>query len=206
MTAPVKAGERFTDLALPYRTQLYGTALRLTGNWADAEDLVQETYLRAYAGFGTFEPGTNLRAWLYRIETNVFCSAYRARQRHPHEIPADSVSETVMSQAMRVLSAEEAALIRMPDTMILEALRGLPDEQMVTVYLADAEGYQYAEIAERTGVPLGTVMSRLHRGRKRLRSRLAGHERKPRRGPADSRRRTTHGTGRPAVLATACPP
>jgi RNA polymerase sigma-70 factor (ECF subfamily) len=202
----MKAAERFTELALPYRTQLYGTALRLTGNRADAEDLVQETYLRAYVGFGTFEPGTNLKAWLYRIETNVFCSAYRARQRHLHEIPADSVSETVLSQAMRVLSAEEAALVRMPDKTVVEALRGLPREQMVTVYLADAEGYQYAEIAERTGVPLGTVMSRLHRGRKRLRSRLAGHERKSRRGPADSRRRTTHGTGSPAVRATACPP
>jgi RNA polymerase sigma-70 factor (ECF subfamily) len=200
------AAERFTDLALPYSTQLYRTALRLTGNRADAEDLVQETYLKAYAGFGTFEPGTNLGAWLYRIEANVFCSAYRARQRHPHEIPADSISGTVMSQAMRVLSAEEAALVRMPDTTVLEALRGLPHEQMVTVYLADAEGYHYAEIAERTGVPLGTVMSRLHRGRKRLRSRLAGHERKSRRGPADSRRRTPHGSGSAAARATACPP
>jgi RNA polymerase sigma-70 factor, ECF subfamily len=206
MTAPIKAAERFTDLALPYRTQLYGTALRLTGNRADAEDLVQETYLRAYAGFGTFEPGTNLKAWLYRIEANVFRSAYRARQRHPRAIPAGSVSETAMAQAMRVLSAEEAALVRMPDPTVVEALRGLPREQMVTVYLADAEGYQYAEIAKRTGVPLGTVMSRLHRGRKRLRSRLAGHERKSRRGPVDSRRRTTHGAGPPAIRTTACPP
>jgi RNA polymerase sigma-70 factor, ECF subfamily len=206
MTAPVDSAERFTDLALPYSTQLYGTALRLTGNRADAEDLVQDTYLRAYAGFGTFEPGTSLKAWLYRIEANVFRSAYRARQRHPHEVPVDSVSGAVMSQAVRVLSAEEAAIVRMPDTTVVEALRGLPHEQMVTVYLADAEGYHYAEIAERTGVPLGTVMSRLHRGRKRLRSRLAGQARKSRRGPVDSRRRTTPGTGPPAVRATACPP
>ena len=144
MTAPANAAERFADQTLPYSPRLYGAALRLTGNRADAEDLVQETYLRAYAGFGTFEPGTNLRAWLYRIEANVFCSAYRARQRHPHEIPADSVS--------------------------------------------------------------GTVMSRLHRGRKRLRSRLAGHTRKSRRGPVDSRRRATPGTGPPAVRPTVCPP
>ena len=206
MTAPVSAAERFADQMLPYSPQLYGNALRLTGSRADAEDLVQETYLRAYAGFGTFEPGTNMRAWLYRIEANVFCSAYRARQRHPHEVPADSVSEAVMSQRMRVLSAEEAALVRMPDMIVVEALRGLPHEQMVTVYLADAEGYQYAEIAERTGVPLGTVMSRLHRGRRRLRARLPGHTRKSRRGPTDSHRRTTPGTGPPAVRASACPP
>jgi RNA polymerase sigma-70 factor, ECF subfamily len=206
MTAPIKAAERFTDQALPYSSQLYGTALRLTGNRADAEDLVQETYLRAYAGFGTFEPGTNLKAWLYRIEANIFCSAYRAGQRHPREVPADSVGEAVMSQAMRVLSAEEAALARMPDKKVVEALCGLPHEQMVTVYLADAEGYQYAEIAERTGVPLGTVMSRLHRGRKRLRSRLAGQARKSRRGPTDSHRRTTSGTGPPTVRTTASPP
>jgi RNA polymerase sigma-70 factor (ECF subfamily) len=94
----------------------------------------------------------------------------------------------------------------MPDKTVVEALRGLPREQMVTVYLADAEGYQYAEIAERTGVPLGTVMSRLHRGRKRLRSRLAGHERKSRRGPADPRRRIANGAGPPAVRTTAYPP
>ncbi len=101
MTAPVKAAERFADQALPYGSQLYRTAFRLTGNRADAEDLVQETYLRAYAGFKTFEPGTNLRAWLHRIEANAFCSAYRARQRHPSEVPADSVSEAVMSRLHR---------------------------------------------------------------------------------------------------------
>ncbi len=206
MTAPVNAAERCADQTLPYSPQLYRNALRLTGNRADAEDLVQETYLRAYVGFGTFEPGTNVRAWLYRIEANVFCSAYRARQRHPHEVPADSVSEAVISQVMRMLSAEEAALVRMPDTSVVEALRGLPHEQMVTVYLADAEGYQYAEIAEQTGVPLSTVMSRLHRGRKRLRARLADNTRKSRRGPTDSRRRTTPAIGPPAVRASACPP
>ncbi len=205
MIAPVEAAERFADQALPYSPQLYRTALRLTGNRADAEDLVQETYLRAYAGFKTFKPGTNLRAWLHRIEANAFCSAYRARQRHPGEVPADSVSEAVMSRAVRVRSAEEAALARVPDQRVWEALRGLPHDQMVTVYLADAEGCRYAEIAELTGVPLGTVMSRLHRGRKRLRSRLEGQTGKSRRGRAGSHRRRTAGTGPPGTRARVWP-
>jgi RNA polymerase sigma-70 factor, ECF subfamily len=156
--------------ALGYRPQLYGTALRLTGNAADAEDLVQETYAKAYAGFGGFTPGTNMRAWLYRIETNAFYSAYRASRRRPHEVPADMVEGTVPERVATARSAEETALARMPDTRVWNALRALPDHLKRTVYLADAEGYKYAEIAQLTGVPLGTVMSRLHRGRKRLRA------------------------------------
>lgn len=177
MTAPSGAAQQFADQVLPCRSQLYGTALRLTGNRADAEDLVQETYAKAYAGFGSFEPGSNLRAWLRRIELNAFCSAYQARQRRPREVPADWAGDAGEAS---VRSAEETALARMPDTMLWEAVRGLPRPQMITVYLADVEGLRYTEIAEATGVPIGTVMSRLHRGRTRLRSRLVSQARRPR--------------------------
>jgi RNA polymerase sigma-70 factor (ECF subfamily) len=175
MTAPSVTAEGFVGQVLSYSSQLYGTAFRLTGNRSDAEDLVQETYARAYAGFGKFEPGTNLRAWLYRIQANAFYSAYRARQRRPPEVFVEWSQETTPPAAVTERSAEEAALARMPDAGVWAALRGLPRHQMIAVFLADAEGFQYAEIAEMTGVPIGTVMSRLHRGRKRLRSRLNGH-------------------------------
>jgi RNA polymerase sigma-70 factor (ECF subfamily) len=170
MTTSPDVAESFADQALPYSRHLFRAALRLTGNRADAEDLVQETWAQAFAGSGTFKPGTNLRAWLYRIESNTFSNAYRARQRRPREILADLADTAAPDRAVR--SAEDAALARMPDTLVWETLRGLPREQMITVYLADVDGLSYAEIAETTGVPTGTVMSRLHRGRKRLRSRL----------------------------------
>ena len=172
MTTPPDAAQSFAEQALPYGRHLYRAALRLTGNRADAEDLVQETLTQAFAGFRTFKPGTNLRAWLYRIESNTFCNAYRARQRRPHEVLTELTDKAAPERDVSVRSAEDAALARMPDAVVWEALRGLPREQMVTVYLADAEGLHYAEIAEMTQVPVGTVMSRLHRGRKRLRSRL----------------------------------
>jgi len=159
----------FAAQALPYLRQLHLTALRLTGNHADAEDLVQETYARAYAGFHRFEPGTNLRAWLLRIETNVYLSAYRARRRRPLEIPLDSV------ELATARSAEDVALDRLPDTVVWRALEDLPAQLRMAVYLADAEGFKYAEIAEIMSVPIGTVMSRLHRGRSRLRERLGDH-------------------------------
>lgn len=173
MTAPSDTAERFADQVLPHSSQLYGTALRLTGNRTDAEDLVQETYVRAYAGFSTFEPGTNLRAWLHRIQTNAFCSAYRAKQRRPREVLVEWAGEAAPPHAATMRSAEEVALARMPDAAVWNALRELPRHQMITVFLADAEGLRYAEIAEMTSVPVGTVMSRLHRGRKGLRSRLS---------------------------------
>lgn len=182
MIASLDAAQRFVDDALPYSQQLYRAALRLTGNRADAEDLVQETLLRAYARFSTFKPGTNLRAWLYRIETNTFCNAYRARQRRPYEVSAERVDPSELAgraageQAAVVRSAEETALAAMPDTRVWNALRALPCQQMIAVYLADAEGMHYAEIAAMTGVPVGTVMSRLHRGRKRLRSWLGNQD------------------------------
>jgi RNA polymerase sigma-70 factor (ECF subfamily) len=165
----VAAADDFVAQAFTYRRQLHGTALRLTGNREDAEDLVQETYAKAYTGFHGFREGTNLRAWLYRIQANAFYSAYRARQRRPSEIPVETLETAPPKGAASVQSAEETALSRMTDPAVTEALRSLPRHMLVTVYLADAEGCRYAEIAELTGVPMGTVMSRLHRARKKLR-------------------------------------
>jgi RNA polymerase sigma-70 factor (ECF subfamily) len=165
--------DNFAEQVLPYAGQLHSVALRLTGNPVDAEDLVQETYVKAYAGFDHFEPGTNLRAWLYRIETNAFYNAYRARRRRP-EVLLESL-EPVEAEHPATSSAEDAALAQMPDPALIAALSGLPSHMATTIYLADAEGYRYAEIAEITGVPIGTVMSRLHRARKRLRTVLADY-------------------------------
>lgn len=187
MAIPVKTPDRFADQALPYNRQLFAVALRLTGNLADAEDLVQETYAKAYAGFGSFQQGTNLRAWLYRIQANAFYSACRTSQRRPQEVPIDSLEvsapDRTAGASSAEWSAEEAALARMPDPTVREALRRLPDQLKTTVYLADAEGYTYAEIAEITRVPLGTVMSRLHRARKRLRAHLEDYARERGMGP-----------------------
>jgi len=167
-----QAAERFADEALPYRRQLYRIALRLTGNQADAEDLVQETYAKACAGYGGFTPGTNLRAWLCRIEANTFYGDYRASRRRPLEVPVEGFYGAAAERTVTIASAEDAALARMPDPLVWAALRALPEHLKRTVFLADVEGYKYAEVAEMTGVPLGTVMSRLHRARKRLRARL----------------------------------
>lgn len=164
----------FCEQELPYRRQLFAAALRMTRNHADAEDLVQETYAKAYAAFHRFEQGTNLRAWLFRIQANTFVSQCRTRQRRPAEILTDSMEVTGAGGAAVRRSAEEEALARLPDGDLRRALRRLPAPMRTTVYLADAEGYQYREIAEVTSVPVGTVMSRLHRGRSRLRQELAG--------------------------------
>ena len=173
MSKPAEPADRFADQVLPYRPQLHSAALRLTGNSADAEDLVQETFMKAFAGFGTFEQGTNLRAWLHRIQANAFYGACRARRRRPREFPLDTIEPVAPERTAVTSSAEDAALARMPDPVLKRALRELPGRLATTVYLADAEGYTYAEIARITGVPIGTVMSRLHRARKRLRARLA---------------------------------
>jgi RNA polymerase sigma-70 factor (ECF subfamily) len=166
---PAEPADRFADQVLPYQPQLRSAALRLTGNPADADDLVQETFAKAFAGFGTFEQGTNLRAWLHRIQANAFYGTCRARRRRPREFPLDTMEPSAPAVAS---SAEDAALARMPDPVLKRALRELPARLSTTVYLADAEGYSYAEIARITGVPIGTVMSRLHRARKRLRAKL----------------------------------
>lgn len=163
--------DTFADQVLPYASQLRAVAMRLTGNPADAEDLVQETYAKAYAGFGTFKQGTNLRAWLCRIETNAFLNDYRVRSRRP-EVLVDSIERAERERTVTA-SAEDIALAGMPEAGVRAALGTLPSTLAATVYLADAQGYKYTEIADITGVPIGTVMSRLHRARKRLRGLLA---------------------------------
>ena len=173
MSNPAEPADRFADQVLPFQPQLHSAAMRLTGNAADAEDLVQETFAKAFAGFGTFEQGTNLRAWLHRIQANAFYGNCRARRRRPQEFPLDTIEPASPERTAVASSAEDAALARMPDPLLKRALRELPARLATTVYLADAEGYSYAEIAQITGVPIGTVMSRLHRARKRLRAKLA---------------------------------
>ena len=174
---PAQAADRFADETLPHRRQLYRIALRLTGNASDAEDLVQETYAKACAGYASFTPGTNVRAWLCRIEANAFYTTYRASRRRPAEVSVEMLYDAALEGTVSTWSAEEAALARMPDPDVWEALRALPDHLKRTVYLVDIEGYKYAEVAEMTAVPVGTVMSRLHRGRKRLRLHLEGQRR-----------------------------
>jgi RNA polymerase sigma-70 factor, ECF subfamily len=162
----------FAAQVLDCRRHLHAAAVRLTGSTADAEDLVQETLAKAYANADSYQQGTNLRAWLMRIELNTFYDACRARQRRPWEVPLEASGADL---APAVPSAEDDALARMPNPAVLAALRDLPGRYLTVVCLADVEGYSYAEIAGRLGVPLGTVMSRLHRGRKRLRAALEAH-------------------------------
>ncbi len=155
---------------------MYAAAVRLTRNPTDAEDLLQETYLRAYRGFAGFEEGTNLRAWLYRILTNTFINIYRKRQREPQTISDEEVEDWYLYNKLAGSAAEASAetqvLESLPDEDVQEALASLPDQFRMAVILADVEGFAYKEIAEILDIPIGTVMSRLHRGRKALEKRL----------------------------------
>ena len=168
--------ERFAEQAMPYRDQLYRAAKRMTRRAADAEDLVQETYLRAYKNYDQFTEGTNLRAWLFRILTNLFINEYRRGKRRPVEVsldPAYRPKGLISAELARwYRSAEEEYLDGQTSAEARSAVESIPEYYSEAVLLADVDGYAYREIAERLGIPIGTVMSRLHRGRKRLRKLL----------------------------------
>jgi RNA polymerase sigma-70 factor (ECF subfamily) len=171
---------RFERDALPYLDQLYGAAMRMTKNPTDAEDLVQETFVKAFAAFDSYTDGTNLKAWLFRILTNTYINTYRKKQREPFQSSADELLDWQLAEAEShtstgLRSAEMEALDRLADADIVEAMAALPEEFRLAVYLADVEGFPYKEIAEIMETPVGTVMSRLHRGRKLLRDSLADY-------------------------------
>ena len=176
LTADDKA--RFTEGTLPLLDSLYASALRMTRNPADAEDLVQETMLRAYRSFDRFEPGTNLKAWMFRIMTHAYINTYRKKQREPKKVSADEIEDFDLYQELKnhddqfSQTPERIVLDALVDTDIIDAIDDLPEQFRLAVVLSDVEGFSYAEMAEIMDVPLGTVMSRLHRGRKALQKRL----------------------------------
>ncbi|MGJ0203919.1 sigma-70 family RNA polymerase sigma factor [Leucobacter sp. gxy201] len=192
---------RFTADALPLLDQLYGAAMKMTRNPQDAQDLVQETYLKAYSAFGSFTEGTNLKAWLYRIMTNSYINTYRKRQREPYLGAVDELEDWQLggaesTTAMSARSAEAEAIDRTPDSVVSQALNDLPEDFRLAVYLADVEGFSYQEIADIAEVPIGTVMSRLHRGRARLRKSLGEYAREQGVGLAKDDAKSTGGNAR----------
>ena len=164
---------------MEHMPSLYSAAMRMTRNPADAEDLVQETYLKAYRAFESFQEGTNLKAWLYRILTNTFINSYRSKKRRPEQTELDDVEDLYLYRRLGGLeaaaagrSAEEEVLEHITETEVKEAIESLPEQFRMAVLLGDVEGFSYKEIAEILDIPIGTVMSRLHRGRKALQKKL----------------------------------
>ena len=173
----------FEEQALQYMDQLYAAAMRMTKNPSDAADLVQETFVKAYTAFGQFQQGTNLKAWLYRIQTNTFINNYRKNQRNPYQGTIDDLEDWQLGGAESVTqhtstrSAEAEAIDHLPDSAVKDALQSIPEDFRLAVYFADVEGFSYQEIADIMKTPVGTVMSRLHRGRRMLRDLLADYAR-----------------------------
>lgn len=175
-----EASQQFEAQALPFMDQLYGAAMRMTRNPADAADLVQETFVKAFGSWKTFTQGTNLKAWLYRILTNSYINSYRKKQREPYQGTIDELEDWQLGGAESTTasssrSAEAEAIDRMPDSTVKAALQSIPEDFRLAVYLADVEGFSYQEIADIMKTPIGTVMSRLHRGRRLLRDLLSDY-------------------------------
>ena len=173
----------FQEQALPFMDQLYAAAMRMTRNPADASDLVQETFVKAFQAFAQFQQGTNLKAWLYRIQTNTFINNYRKNQRTPYQNTIDDLEDwqlggaESLTQSTSTRSAEAQAIDHLPDSTVKDALQAIPEDFRLAVYFADVEGFSYQEIADIMKTPVGTVMSRLHRGRRMLRESLSEYAR-----------------------------